>query len=138
MQPTDAQLSAYLEEALPAEQLAEIERQLRDDAGLRERLVTIIGREDAGLHSVGVIWRRRRLSCPDRNRLSQHLLGTLDEDESDYIQFHLQEVGCRYCAANLEDLKQAQVLASQGGSEPVARRQRFFQTSAGHLRKKSS
>lgn len=137
MEPTDAQLSAYLEEALPADQLAAIERRLRDDAGLRERLVAVIGREDAGLHSVGVIWRRRRLSCPDRNQLSQHLLGVLDEEEADYIRFHIEEVGCRYCAANLDDLKQAQSVAAQSGNEPTARRQRYFQTSAGHLRKKT-
>jgi hypothetical protein len=136
MEPTDAQLSAYLEEALPAEQLADIERRLREDAALRDRLATVIGREDAGLHSVGVIWRRRRLSCPDRNQLSQHLLRVLDEEESAYIDFHLKDVGCRYCAANLEDLRQAQSQATQSGNQPTARRQRYFQTSAGHLRKK--
>jgi hypothetical protein len=137
MEPTDAQLSAYLEEALPADQLASIERRLREDEALRQRLAAVIGREDAGLHSVGVIWRRRRLSCPDRNQLSQHLLHVLDEDESAYIEFHIKEVGCRYCAANLEDLQQAQSQATQSGKEPAARRQRYFQTSAGHLRKKS-
>ena len=140
MEPTDAQLSAFLEEALPPEQLAEIERRLREDETLRARLVTVIGREDAGLHSVGVIWRRRRLSCPDRSELSQHVLGVLEDDASAYIRFHIEEVGCRYCAANLDDLRQAQTAASQtavsqGGSDATVRRQRFFQTSAGHLRR---
>ena len=134
MEPTDAQLSAFLEEALPPEQLAEIERRLRDDMVLRQRLAVVIGREDAGLHSVGVIWRRRHLSCPDRNELSQYLLGVLDDEPADYVRFHIEEVGCRYCAANLEDLRQAQATASQGGSEQAARRKRYFETSAGHLR----
>lgn len=74
-QPTDAQLSAYLDEALPVEQLAEIEQRLREDAELRQRLAAVIGRQDAGLHSIGVIWRRNRLSCPSREELGQYLLG---------------------------------------------------------------
>lgn len=136
MEPTDAQLNAFLEEALPADQLAEIEKRLRDNAALRARLAAVIGREDAGLHSVGVIWRRRRLSCADRDTLGQYLLGVLDDDEADYIRFHINDVGCRYCAANLDDLKQAQAAATKPAAEHQSRRQRFFQTSAGHLRKK--
>jgi len=135
IEPTDAQLSAFLEEALPPEQLSAIEKRLRDDADLRQRLAIIIGREDAGLHSVGVIWRRRRLSCPDRDELSQFFLGVLDEEPASYIQFHIEQVGCRYCAANLDDLRQAQTTASQDGGEPSLRRQRYFETSAGHLRR---
>ena len=135
MEPSDAQLSAFLEEALPAEQLAELERRLRDDASLRQRLATVIGREDAGLHSVGVIWRRRRLSCPDRSELAQYLLDVLEEEPAAYIRFHLEQVGCRYCAANLEDLRQAQAAASQQTTEPATRRKRYFETSAGHLRR---
>jgi hypothetical protein len=83
-----------------------------------------------------VIWRRRRLSCPDRNELSQFLLGVLEDEPANYIRFHIDEVGCRYCAANLEDLRQAQAIAAEGSSELVARRQRYFETSAGHLRRK--
>ncbi|MGV3486797.1 MAG: hypothetical protein ACO1RT_20445 [Planctomycetaceae bacterium] len=135
MEPSDAQLSAFLEEALPAEQLAEIEKRLREDASLRQRLAAVIGREDAGLHSVGVIWRRRRLSCPDRSELSQYLLGVLEEEPAAYVRFHIDQVGCRYCAANLEDLRQAQAAASNEAAEPKRRRHRYFETSAGHLRR---
>ena len=135
MQPSDAQLSAYLEEALPVAQMAELERQLRSDAGLRQRLVEVIGRQDAGLHSIGVIWRRNRLSCPSREQLGQFLLGVLDPPAANYIEFHLRQVGCRYCVANLEDLQGAQQAAAAAGSGPTAtRRRRYFETSAGHLR----
>ncbi len=136
IQPTDSQLSAYLEEALPTEQLAEIERQLREDESLRRRLQTVIGREDAGLHSVGVIWRRRRLSCPSRDELSQYLLGVLDDTAADYLRFHIEQVGCRYCAANLDDLRGAQAAAASGDDSSHHRRRRYFETSAGQLRKK--
>ena len=134
-QPTDAQLSAYLDEALPVEQLADIERRLREDAELRQRLTVVIGRQDAGLHSIGVIWRRNRLSCPSRDELGQYLLGVLDQPVADYIEFHLQQVGCRYCAANLADLRDAQQAAAVAAQDSTAiRRQRYFETSAGHLR----
>lgn len=135
LQPTDAQLSAYLDEALPVELLAEIERQLRDDAELRQRLITVIGRQDAGLHSIGVIWRRNRLSCPSREELGQYLLGVLDQPVADYIEFHLLQIGCRYCAANLDDLREAQQAVVNASQDSTSRRrQRYFETSAGHLR----
>jgi len=133
---SDAQLSAFLDEALPAEQLSMIELQLRSDEVLRRRIASIIGRGDAGLHSVGVIWRRQRLSCPDRETWSAYFLGILDTPHADYVRFHLETIGCRYCQANLEDLKSAQAAAVGESTDASAtRRQRYFETSAGHLRK---
>jgi hypothetical protein len=133
-------LSAYLEEALPVDQLANIERQLRDDPDLRKRLAIVIGRQDAGLHSVGVIWRRNRLSCPSREELGQYLLGVLDTGPADYIRFHLEDVGCRYCAANHDDLRSTGPFSqptqlTEGVEQPAARRRRYFETSAGHLKR---
>lgn len=138
--PSDEVLSAYLEEALPVDQLASIEGLLRDDPALRKRLATVIGRQDAGLHSVGVIWRRNRLSCPSRDELGQYLLGVLDTEAADYIRFHLDEVGCRYCAANHDDLRSSGPFAPQqhpddATDQPAARRRRYFETSAGHLKR---
>lgn len=138
--PSDEVLSAYLEEALPVDQLANIERQLRDDADLRKRLAIVIGRQDAGLHSVGVIWRRNRLSCPSRDELGQYLLNVLDDGPAEYIRFHLEVVGCRYCTANHDDLRSTGPFASQsqstdGTEQPAARRRRYFETSAGHLKR---
>ena len=128
---TDAELAAFLDEALPPQRSSEVEQQLRDDPKLRRRLVEVRGRENAGLHTIGGIWRRARLSCPSRSELGQLVLGTLDAEAADYIRFHLDEIGCRYCQANLADLKSS----SQQEASPAQRRQRFFQTSAGYLRK---
>ncbi len=136
---TDAQLSAYLEEALPDDQLVAIETQLRNDESLRKRLQMIIGREDAGLHSIGVIWRRNRLSCPSRDELSRFLLDVLEPEFADYVRFHIQSVACAYCSANLEDLRQSQTASQQTSSndqQAAARRQRYFETSVGRLKKK--
>ncbi|TWT81828.1 hypothetical protein CA13_32810 [Planctomycetes bacterium CA13] len=131
IQFTDSELAAFLDEALPPNRSAELEHRLRIDAALRKRLTEIQGRESAGLHTIGAIWRRERLSCPSRSELGQYVLGTLEEESADYIRFHIDEVGCRYCQANLVDLQQASV------SDPPTdeRRRRYFQTSAGYLRK---
>ena len=128
---TDAELAAFLDEALAPDRCAEMEQALRDDDELRQRLIEVRGRETAGLHTVGAIWRRGRLSCPDRTELGQFVLGTLDPEYADYIEFHINELGCRYCQANLDDLK----AASQSSDQPAKRRQKYFQTSAGYLKK---
>ncbi len=128
---TDAELAAFLDEALPASRCSELEHQLRTDTDLRNRLIDVRGRETAGMHTIGAIWRRARLSCPTRSELGQFVLGTLEEDPHEYITFHLEQIGCRYCQANLADLKSA----SQADSQPAKRRQRYFQTSAGYLKK---
>jgi len=134
--PSDSELSAYLEEALPVEKLAEIERRLREESELRQRLSAVIGRQDAGLHSVGVIWRRNRLSCPTRDELGQYLLGVLDVAAEEYIRFHLTQIGCRYCLANHDDLRASSAESNRESTMPQsARRRRYFETSAGHLRK---
>lgn len=133
--PSDAVLGAYLDEALPVDQLAEIEQRLRSDPELRARLQAVIAHQDAGLHSLGVIWRRHRISCPSRDELGQFLLGVLEAEVADYLRFHLEQVGCRYCAANLDDLRAAQRAAGTEGAElQASRRQRYFETSAGRLR----
>ncbi len=129
---SDAELTAFLDEALPPGRCSQLEHRLRTDSALRDRLIEIRGRETAGLHSIGAIWRRARLSCPDRSELGQYVLGTLQADAADYIRFHLEEIGCRFCQANLADLR----AASQQSDQEAKRRRRYFQTSAGYLNKK--
>jgi len=128
-------LAAYLDEALPAETMAAVEDALRRDVRLTARLAEIIARRDAGVHSVGDIWRRHRLSCPTREQLGSHLLGTLPDELANYIAFHVEEIGCRYCQANLEDLKQQQTQSAHRATAEGAakRRRKYFQSSAGHL-----
>jgi hypothetical protein len=128
---TQADLEAYLDEGLPVEAMARIERVLRDDPQLARQLAAINARRDAGVHSLGEVWRRHRLTCPSREQLGSYLLRVLGDDVAGYIHFHLEVSGCRTCQANLEDLKNRQV------DEPAAvdrRRKKYFQSSAGHLR----
>lgn len=129
---SDAQIEAYLEEALPAAEMACIEAAVRADEELAKRLSAVNGRRDAGLHSLGGVWRRHRLTCPSRGEMGSFLLGVLPEDHASYIRFHLEEVGCRVCQANHDDLQRQQGEASEAGAQ---RRRRYFESSAGYLRR---
>ncbi|WP_425617185.1 hypothetical protein NA78x_000856 [Anatilimnocola sp. NA78] len=128
---TDAELEAYLEETLAADEMAAIEAEIRQRPELLRRLSIILGRRDAGLHSVGEIWRRHRLSCPDRQQLGSYLLGVLDNEHANYIRFHLEQIGCRYCQANYADLRLQQ---EETQELIITRRTKYFQSTAGHLR----
>ena len=127
---TQTELEGYLDEALAAETMTRIEAALRDDPTLVRQLVAINARRDAGLHSLGDVWRRHRLSCPTREELGSYLLGVQDDELASYIEFHTRTAGCRWCQANLADLENQQV----GEPEVARRRQKYFQSSAGHLR----
>ncbi len=127
-------LEAYLDEALPADQMARIELALRNDEELLAQLKAINSRRDAGVHNLGEIWRRHRLSCPSRQQLGNYLLGTLPEEEEDYLVFHLETVGCRSCRATLTDLQKQQ---AEAHADVQSRRRKYFQSSAGYLKKKT-
>ena len=127
---SQADLEAYLDEALPPDMMAAIEQALRSEAGTLQRLAAINGRRDAGVHSLGEVWRRHRLSCPSREQLGSYLLKVLDDAVAGFVKFHLEVSGCRTCLANLDDLKARQT------DEPAivdSRRKKYFQSSAGHL-----
>lgn len=128
---TDAELHAYLDEAAPAERIAEIEAASRDDSVLRSRLADLVSARDAGLHSLGEVWRRRRLTCPTREQLGSYLLGVLDGELAEYITFHLEVVQCRWCNANVEDLREQH---QRAGDEDLPRRRgKYFESSVGRL-----
>lgn len=133
--PTPAELEAFLDESLPPERMAVLEGSLRSgDEALKAALAEATGRRDAGLHSVGAVWRRRRLTCPSRETLGSYLLGALDEGHADYIRFHVEELGCRFCAASLDDLRSQQSSAEAAGQAASdQRRRRYFQSSVGRL-----
>ncbi len=127
---TDDELLAYLDEMLPVDAMTAVEKALRGSDPLRQRVAALNRRRDDGLHTVGEIWRRHRLSCPSRQQLGSFLLGTLNDDLSTYIDFHVRSVGCRYCAANLRDLEDS----VRSSADIPERRRRFFESSAGKLR----
>ncbi len=125
-------LDAYLDEALPPDEMARIEHALRKSPELLQRLAAVNTRRDTGVHSLGAIWRRHRLSCLTRQQLGSYLLGALPTDVASYAQFHLETVGCRYCQANLVDLQKQQ---AETPEVVETRRRKYFQSSAGYLKR---
>jgi RNA polymerase sigma-70 factor (ECF subfamily) len=85
--------------------------------------------EDDSTELIATTWSENLLSCLKRSTLGAYALEALDSDWADYVAFHLDTVGCEFCAANLEDLK--------GGAEaiPPQARERIFASSVGFLRK---
>lgn len=127
---TESELEAYLEEGLVPDEMAAIEAALRSDEELSRRLAAINARRDAGVHTLGEIWRRHRVSCPTREQLGSYLLGVLSDEQSAYIKFHMEKIGCRYCQANMDDMRRQQEEAAE---VVVNRRSKYFQSSAGYL-----
>jgi hypothetical protein len=102
----DIVLRNYLSDTLSPEDLARVEKALRDSAQLRARLEEVRNnREDFQLHTLGAIWKRGRLTCPSRQQLGSLLLDALDPDLALYFKFHLEVVECPFCQANLADLE---------------------------------
>ncbi len=120
-------LRAYLADALPPEDLARVEKALRDSSELRAQLEDVRqNRGDAGLHTLGAIWRRGRLTCPTRVQLGSYLLDALDPDLAAYLTFHLEVIECPFCQANLADLK---AKTSQPSSATKSRHNRILRSS---------
>jgi hypothetical protein len=130
----EVMLRAYLADNLPAEDQARVEKALRDSASLRARLEDVRNdRADAGLHTLGAIWRRGRLTCPNRQQLGSYLLEALEPEHASYITFHIDVVECPFCQANLADLK-SQTDAAAGASQ--SRHHRILQSSQHLLNEK--
>jgi len=123
-------LASYLDDALSEAETARVEQELRQSDALRQQLRQLIQERDRGEHTVGAIWRRYRLTCVPRDQLGSYLLGVLDEDLQEYVQFHLQTIGCAFCLANLADLQNQQ---REAAAQVKERRRRYFQSSAGLL-----
>ena len=130
---TDAELEAYLDEALDPNRAAELEHFVSQDKRLLARLSRINGRRDAGIHTLGEIWRRNQIGVPSVEQVSNHLLGVSSKEESDYIMFRMNVLRCPFTIAMYRDLS-----AKQDSDHTVSetRRTKFFNSSAGLLRKK--
>ena len=116
--PTDDELLAC----------AVIEQSLRGDPLLGKRLATLLSLRDQGNFSVGELWRQQRLSCPPRAVWAAYVDNRLGDGLSQYLQFHIEEIGCRVCMANLDDLKRRDT-----STEAERRTRKIFQSSAGNL-----
>jgi len=76
------------------------------------------------------VWEDHRPSCPKRSTIGGYHLGTLEPAWRDYVDFHLHKLGCRFCLANLDDLKESE---DQANLDSL--RQRVLQSTVGFLKK---
>jgi hypothetical protein len=123
-------LRAYLEDALGESETAAVERELRRSDELRQQLRDLMRDQDRGEHSVGAVWRRRRLSCPTREQMGSFLLDALDPALGEYVKFHLDVIGCPFCQANRDDLKNQ----DRDAAPAASKRRRIFDSSASLLK----
>ena len=56
--------------------------------------------------SVAETWREQRVSCPARHWLARLAAGSLEPGPAGFMRFHIEEMDCPWCRANLEDLEQ--------------------------------
>jgi len=75
-------------------------------------------------------WQLYRPSCPKRNTIGAYLLGTLEKDWHDYVDFHLHTLGCHFCQANFEDLQEQN---KQKGADKL--HHRIMESTVGFLQK---
>lgn len=127
---TEAELEAYLDETLDPERASIVESQLAENPELLARLSHINGRRDAGIHTLGEIWRRNQLGVPTREDLGSYLLGVLEQEKQDYIDFRINVLKCPFTIANLNDLKNEQ---EKNDDSVEVRRSRYLQSSAGYF-----
>src|SRR5436305_14613682 len=129
---TCEQLAGYLDDTLSDHESALVEQALRESEPLRGQLRALMLEMDRGEHSLGAVWRRKRLTCPSREQIGSYLLQLLEPDLQEYVDFPLHTIGCSYCLANLADLRARQ---QEPAVQTQQRRKRIFESSAGLLRK---
>ena len=49
-------------------------------------------------------WKSGRVSCPARYWVARFMAGNLPEEPEQFVRFHLEEMECDFCQANLDDL----------------------------------
>jgi RNA polymerase sigma factor (sigma-70 family) len=75
------------------------------------------------------IWEEHRLACPKRSTVGGYHLKTLEPAWQDYVHFHLETLGCHFCRANLDDLK------NETKQAPRIVRDRVMQSTVGFFKK---
>ena len=80
------------------------------------------------LPSLHQTWEDLRPSCPKRTTLGKFILEILPPEWTDFVEFHVQELGCDYCRANLLELSE-----EVDANENERANQQLFQSTIGFL-----
>lgn len=96
-------------------------------------VVSALRDETEGLTiSVGALWLRERISCPHPDILTAFADQALDEEEADFIRFHLETVECPHCSSNLASIESS--LAGESPERIDKARDAAMQRSAAFLK----
>jgi hypothetical protein len=74
------------------------------------------------------VWEEQRFTCPKRSTIGRFLLGTLEGAWGEYVDFHLNKLGCRFCQANVQDLQKSDE------QQETKTRQRIFESTVGFFK----
>ncbi|MCA9263228.1 MAG: RNA polymerase sigma factor [Planctomycetales bacterium] len=75
------------------------------------------------------VWEHLRPGCPKRSTIGKWLMGTLEPKWAEYLRLHVEELGCRYCQANRDDLT-----VGEDRAEATTHQDRLFQSTVGFFR----
>ncbi len=87
--------------------------------------------------SIALVWKQERVSCPHRDLLEAYHYGSLDEQEADFVRFHLDRVGCPWCSANLEDIRELSKAESERESPLRDLKDELLRSTTAFLRRRS-
>lgn len=76
------------------------------------------------------VWESSRPSCLKRTTLGKSLIGILDNAWQAYVNFHVDTIGCRYCVANRDDLREQ----DQENAAAQVAPHRIFESTVGFMR----
>ena len=124
---TDAELEAYLDESLDSARATGIEEAIKSDSDLLQRLSVINSRRDAGVHTLGEIWRRNQIGVPTAEVMGNYLLDVLDEEQAAYIKFRMEQLKCPFTVALYDDLRARQ---TESAELSASRREKIYKKSA--------
>ncbi len=99
--------------------LREIALERGSDRELMAQVGVALEQEEGLDLDVKSAWVEGRASCPARHWLARHLAGTLPEGPTSFVRFHLDDVRCPWCRANLDDLER---LEGEQGLAPLLER----------------
>lgn len=127
---SDAELESFLEETLGGQRAVEIERALTNDQTLLTRLTEINGRRNSGIHTLGEIWRRNQIGVPTTEAMGSYLLGVLEDEHANYVDFRLDVLKCPFTIALKTDLLNQH---KESAEESNNRRSKIYDSSSGYL-----
>lgn len=84
--------------------------------------------ENRLLPNIRLTWENLRPSCPKRTTLGKYVLEILPSDWNEFVHFHVDQLGCDYCRANMDELKNEAVSDSQSRAS-----RQLFQSTVGFL-----